>query len=209
MVFGLGGIPSKGVGSLPFISGTPFCRVGERAVLFSLLPFLSSSLDLGLPTRSPVAGRVLGDGDGQAGHSQGSAHGVSTCGGGREGSRAGRRAGTVATAALGWAGPAELGGTSPSWRGVWAAPQSGHRGPCLWLPSEAARLDPFPSATSAQTPWSVQGPKPGEEKITRRQLPSGPQGDAHAGEAGAVAARRSSELMSFPSRAPGPVRPDR
>lgn len=136
--------------------------------------------------------------------------------GGREGSRAGRRAGTVATAALGWAGPAELGGTSPSWRGVWAAPQSGHRGPCLWLPSEARARDHSPRSvpfshvgSEPNAPWSVQGPKPGEEKITRRQLPSGPQGDAHAGEAGAVAARRSSELMSFPSRAPGPVRPDR
>lgn len=201
------------MGSLPFISGTPFCRVWERAVLFSLLPFLSSSLDLGLPTRSPVAGRVLGDGDGQAGHSQGSAHGVSTCGGRREraAGRGGGR-GTVATAALGWAGPAELGGTSPSWRGVWAAPQSGHRGPCLWLLSEAARLDPFPSATSAQSPVPP-GASEVRNQVKRRSrgvsCPQGPRETLTPGEAGAVAARRSSELMSFLSRAPGPVRPDR
>lgn len=97
---------------------------------------------------------------------------------GREGSRAGRRAGTVATAALGWAGPAELGGTSPSWRGVWAAPQSGHRGPCLWLPSEAARLDPFPSATSAQSP-TPPGASEVRNQVKRRsrgvRCPQGPR----------------------------------
>lgn len=72
-----------------FISCTPFCRVGQRTAVFSLLPFLSSSLESGFPTWNPVARWVLQDRDGQAGNFQGSTHGINTCVGRSEGRRMG------------------------------------------------------------------------------------------------------------------------
>lgn len=77
-----------------------------------------------------------------------------------------------------------------------------------------SRVRPLASIRSLQ-PRRLRAPGASKvrNQVKRRSrgvsCPQGPRETLTPGEAGAVAARRSSELMSFPSRAPGPVRPDR